>query len=148
MTKEQTLEAIKNARNAHELQMVKIEKLIEGREVENLTAVAKTKCEFGQWLYSDNNHVKEILGEQFYTNIDDKHSKWHTEYLKIFNIFFKNQKKSFFSSLIGLHTVDSMEIDKAKLYYSELQVTTNDLLSALASSERRLAAMNESKFHY
>lgn len=147
MDKEHTLEAINNARNAHISQMDKIESLIKGEEVQNPTAVAKTECQFGQWLYKNDNHIEDILGSQFYENIEVLHAKWHHEYLRIFKIFFKEKKKSFFSKLFKLNDMDEMELDKAKLYYSELQVTTNELLRALASSERRISALNESKFY-
>jgi len=147
MTKEQTIDSIKKAREAHELQMDKIEAIISREEVENPTAVEKTKCEFGQWLYADTNHVKEIIGHQFYENLDLQHEKWHREYIRIFNIFFKEKNKGFFSKLLGLKNIDPLELDKAKLYYAELQETTKELLKALGSAERRIGALNESKFH-
>jgi hypothetical protein len=146
MTKEQTIASIKKAREAHELQMDKIQAIISGKEVENPTAVEKTKCEFGQWLYADENHVKEIIGHQFYENLDLKHEKWHIEYIRIFNIFFKEKNKGFFSKLLGLKNIDPLELDKAKLYHAELQETTKELLKALGSAERRISALNESKF--
>jgi len=148
MTKEQTIASIQKAREAHELQMDKIEAIISGKEVKNPTAVEKTKCEFGQWLYTEDNRVKEIIGRQFYENLDAKHEKWHIEYVRIFNIFFKDKKKKgFFSKLLGVKNVDPLEFDKAKLYYAELQETTKELLKALGSAERRISALNESKFH-
>jgi hypothetical protein len=146
MNKDETLEAIQKARLSHETQMAKIKSVINGDEVKDPTAVLKTECEFGKWLYDDNNHVQKILGSQFYNNIETLHSRWHTEYTKIFNIFFKNRKKSFFSKIMGTDKVDEMELDKAKLYYSELLETTNDLLKALDTSQRRIQALGDSKF--
>jgi hypothetical protein len=68
--------------------------------------------------------------------------------LKIFNIFFKEKKKQgFFAKIISPQKIDEMELDKAKLYYSDLKITTKELLKMLATSERRLEAMNETKFH-
>ena len=148
MNKEKTLESIQNARKAHETQMSKIKSAIDGEVVENPTAVAKTKCAFGIWLYDDENHLRNILGSLFYDKLEQLHGKWHSEYIRIFEILFqKTQKKGFFSKIIGTSKVDEMELDKAKLYYSELQVTTQELLHALAASERRLTALNESKFY-
>jgi len=147
MTKEQTIISIKKAREAHELQMDKIRAVISGKEVENPTATEKTKCEFGQWLYADANHVKEIIGQQFYENLDFQHEKWHTEYKRIFNIFFKEKNKGLFSKLLGAKNINPLELDKAKLYYTELQETTKNLLRALDSAERRTGALSESKFH-
>jgi len=148
MTKEQTLAAIKKAKEAHEMQMQKIEAAIEGKEITDPTTIEKTKCDFGKWLYNPENHMKEIIGSQFYTNIDFEHEKWHREYAKIYKILFKDQKKKgLFSKLLGKSSIDPLEIDKVKLYYAELKETTEQLLKALASAERRVSALQETKFH-
>ena len=148
MTKEDALAAIKKAKEAHEAQMQKIETALNGKEVTNPTAVEKTKCEFGKWLYDPDGHVQEIIGSQFYENLDVEHEKWHREYLRIFNILFKGQKKQgLFSKILGKPAVDPLELDKARLYYTELQETTAGLLKALGSAERRISALQETKFH-
>lgn len=147
MDKSKSLTAIESARKSHELQMAKIEALISGKDVENPTAVAKTQCEFGKWLYNQDNRVKEILGTQFYTEIETLHGKWHNEYLRVFEIFFKDKKPKFFSIFTGASKIKVMDLDKAKFYYSELKVTTNELLRVLASSQRRILALSDSKFH-
>lgn len=147
MDKAGTIEAIENARKAHEKQMKKIVALLNGKEVENPTAVLKTECDFGKWLYGDESNLKEILGALFYTNIETLHAKWHIEYSRLFEIFFKNEKKKgFFSKMFGSDKIDDMELDKAKLYYSELEGTTKELLQAIASSQRRIEALREEKF--
>ena len=147
MDKEKTIEAIVKARKSHEIQMKKIKTLVRGREIDNPTPVAKTECDFGKWLYDDNNRIKEILGSIFYTNLETLHSRWHTEYSKVFNIFFKEKKSGFLAKMFNSDKVTDMELDKAKLYYSELEATTNELLKVIASSQRRLEALNETKFH-
>ena len=147
MDKERTIEAICNAKKAHENQMKKIQALLSGKEVENPTSVVKTECDFGKWLYDKDNHLKEVLGALFYSNLESIHAKWHIEYSRVFDIFFKPKKKGFFSKAFGSDKVDGMELDKAKLYYSELEATTNELLKAIASSQRRIEALRESKFH-
>ncbi len=146
MTKAQTLESVQKAREAHLSQMDKIKTVLEGGKVENPTAVSKKECDFGQWIYDDSNHVRELIGIQFYEKLDAKHEQWHMEYLKIYNIFFKEKKKGLFSKLLGGSGIDPLELDKAKLYYTELKATTQELLKVLASVERRLEALNEAKF--
>ena len=146
MNKEETLQTIRDARDAHISQMNKIEALLNGEEVENPTAVACTECAFGLWLYNKNNRVEAIIGEQFYRQIELLHTKWHGEYSRIFDIFFKNRKKGFFAKVLGLSKIEEKEFDKAKLYYSELKETTEELLRILGSSQRRISALNESKF--
>jgi len=147
MDKSKTLEAIINVKKAHESQMAKIEDAIDGDIVDNPTTVAKTKCEFGMWLYNEDNHMKNILGSQFFTLLDNAHTKWHSEYAKVFKILFEKKKSGFLSKIMGSSKLDPMELDKVKLYYSELKSTTDELLKILASSQRRLEAMNESKFY-
>ena len=147
MDKNQTLEAMVAAKKSHETQMAKIEAAINGENVENPTAVAKTMCHFGKWLYAEENHIEEILGELFYEKLEKAHAQWHTEYVRVFNIFHKNKKSGFFAGLLGSNKVDDLEIDKAKLYYRELEVTTKELLHVLGSCERRISAMSEAKFH-
>jgi len=144
--KAKTLESIQKARKAHEAQMEKIKAAIDGQKVDNPTAVAKTKCEFGKWLYDDEIHLRNILGSFFYDNLEVLHSKWHSEYFRLFDIFFKEEKKGLFSKMFGSSKINEMELDKAKLYYSELKVTTKELLQAIGSSERRIGALQESKF--
>ncbi|WP_324172530.1 CZB domain-containing protein [Sulfurimonas sp.] len=147
MDKIKTLESIQNARKSHEAQMSKIKAAIDGEKVDNPTAVVKTKCAFGMWLYDDENHLRYIVGSLFYDNMEKLHAKWHDEYFRLFNIFFKEEKKSFFSNIVGSSTISEMELDKAKFYYSELEETTQKLLKVLGSSERRISALQESKFH-
>jgi len=146
MNKEESLQAIRDARDAHISQINKIEALLNGEEVKDPTVVSHTGCAFGHWLYGKDTHVEDILGAQFYQNIEQMHTKWHGEYKRIFDIFFVNRKTGFFAKVLGLSRLDEKELDKAKLYYCELQSTTKTLLATLASCERRIQALNESKF--
>ncbi|MEA3228057.1 MAG: CZB domain-containing protein [Campylobacterota bacterium] len=147
MDKNTTLEGLAKVKKYHEAQMLKIEKLLDGGTVETPTPITKTQCDFGVWLYAQENHLEEIVGERFYKDIEDAHADWHLEYIKVYNIFFKENKKGFFSNLIGNNKIDPLEIDKAKMYYHELQDYSKKLLGALAISERRLNAICETKFH-
>jgi hypothetical protein len=147
MTKNETLEAIKKAREAHELQMEKIAAAMEGKTISNPTAVQKTECAFGKWLYDEENRMKLIIGSQFFAALDLEHEKWHTEYKKIHSILFnEKQKKGLFSRMLGKSNIEPLEMDKVKLYYKDLQDTTERLLKALGSAERRVNALSETKF--
>ena len=147
MDKNQTLAAIEMAKNSHENAMAKIETAMNGDKVDNPTPVAKTMCKFGKWLYAEENHLVDILGELFYNKLEKAHEQWHGEYVRIHSIFFKEKKSGFFSGILGGNKVDPLELDKAKLYYTELQVSTKELLSVLGSCERRVSAMSEARFH-
>ena len=147
MDKLTTIQRIANAKVAHENQMKKIVALLNGKEVENPTPADKKECEFGIWLYSRENRLQEILRVLFYTNLETLHTRWHIEYLRIYDIFFKGKsKKGFLSKMFNANNVEDMLLDKAKLYYSELETTSDELLRALGSSQRRIEALKEEKF--
>jgi len=146
MNKEESLQAIRDARDAHISQIDKIKALLNAEELQDPTAVSHEKCTFGFWLYSGSNHIEDILGAQFYQKLERLHEQWHSEYSRIFNIFFVNRKTNFFTKAFGHSPLDEKELDKVKLYYSELQSTTESILATLASSERRIQALNKSKF--
>lgn len=146
MNKEIAIEAIVNAKKAHESRMQKIETIIEDGVFVTFPVVTKAECAFGGWLYDVENNLQSILGSLFYNNLDELHTKWFSEYLRIFNIFQTQKKKGFLSKVLKKHVVDDLEIDKAKLYYVELKETSEELLKALGSSERRTRALPESKF--
>lgn len=147
MNKEKTIEGIVKAKRVHEIQMKKIKTLVSGVWINNPTAAAKTECDFGKWLYDENNHIRELLGDLFYTNIETLHSRWHMEYARIYDMFYKKKRSGFLGNIFGSNKATEMELDKAKLYCSELEITTSELLKAIDVSQRRLKALPESKFY-
>ncbi|MEA3330956.1 MAG: hypothetical protein U9Q29_04600 [Campylobacterota bacterium] len=146
MDKIQTLHFIEEARRIHESQMYKIEVLLSTKEIDNLLAVPKSECEFGKMLSSNEVFLRHILGTLFYENLDEIHSRWHSEYYKIYNIFFKKEKKGLLSKIMGSNKVSEMDIDKAKLYYSDLKITTAELIKVITQCQRRVFALSNSKF--
>jgi len=151
MDKFQTLDLIEDMKKSHLSVMHKIEMLIDGRDVDELVAVAKTECDFGKFLYTNEEHLKDILGALFYTKLETLHEKWHMEYQKIYNIFenyikSKNEKKGFFAKLSGGVKVSEMDIDRAKLYYSDLKLTASELIKTIEMCQRRVSALSEGKF--
>jgi len=140
------LEALENAKAVHLAQMEKIASEIAGKKIDNPTALGKMECECGVWFYGHQEEMKAILGLQFFERLDKKHEKWHLDYSNIYNIFFKEEKKGFFSKMIGSSKHDMMELDKAQFYYSELKVDTQELLQVADAAIRRVSALSESKF--
>ena len=140
------LDAIENAKQIHVAQMDKIQSVIDGKKVDNPTALGKMDCECGVWFYSNEKRMKEILGAQLFDRLDQYHEKWHRDYVNIYDIYFKEEKKSFFSKFLGTNQPDEMMRDKAKLYYSELKKDTAELLKASESATRRVAALSDTKF--
>ena len=151
MNKVQTVELIEDMKKLHESQMHKIELLLNSKEVDELTSVAKTECDFGKLLYKNEQHLKDILGALFFEKLEKLHERWHREYYNIYKIFkeyvdAKNAKKGFFSKIIGSKKITEMEIDKAKLYHSELKSTTTELIQTIDMCQRRVSALGNAKF--
>ena len=147
MTKSQTLQAIEKVKLSHIEQMQKIELMLRGVSVENPTTVSKMKCEFGEWLYGENSaFIANILGAQFYEQLDREHEAWHIEYAKIYALLFQKKKEGFFTKVFSSNKPDTLSIEKAKIYYIELEAATKRLLKTLEKSIRRITAINTSKF--
>lgn len=146
MQRAQMIKAIESAKETHLNQMDKIFSVIKGEEVENPTPVNKMECECGVWFHDSANMMKEILGAQLYERLDKLHEKWHIEYLNIYNLFFVEGKKGIWTKILNLAGGNDMKRDKAKLYYSELQETTKEILTLSDSALRRINALNKSKF--
>jgi len=146
MTKSEMIEAIENAKLVHQEQMHKIESEIAGIRVENPTALGKMDCECGIWFHKHEKIMRDILGLQLFERLDKSHEKWHIDYVSIYNLFFKEEKKGVFTKIFGFGKVNEMTLDKAKLYYQELQKDTDELLKISDSALRRVAALSDSKF--
>lgn len=146
MNKEETIRALENAKKSHLAQMEKIKSALAGQVVENPTAVSKVECDYGQWFYGNKEQLIQVLGTQLYERIDKTHEEWHKEYRKIYDIFFKEKKKGLFSKILGDNKPNTLEVDRAKLYYIELKETTKTLLNITDSAMRRVIALSDSKF--
>jgi len=146
MTKSEMLQAIENAKQLHLEQMNKIASEIAGKKVQNPTALGKMDCECGIWFHAHEKEMKNVCGLQLFERLDKSHEKWHLDYANIYNLFFKEEKKGLFSKIIGSSSNNEMKLDKAKLYFSELQKDTDELLSVSQSALRRVSALSDSKF--
>lgn len=147
MTKEVMLQEIENAKHIHLEEMSKIESVIAGKKIDNPTALSKMECTYGIWFYGNAKEMQNIFGLQLFERLDKAHEKWHMNYASIYNLFFKKEeKKGLFSKLIGSGKPDEMTIDRAKLYFADLQKDTAELLAVSDAAIRRVGALNESKF--
>jgi len=147
MTKQQMLDAIENMKQMHNAQMQKIENVIEGKEIDEPTPLSKKECSCGEWFYSNEKELKDIFGAQLLEKFDLCHEKWHQDYLKIYEIYFKDQKKGFFSKLLGSSKIDAMQTDKARVYFTELQSDTEVFFQTVNVASRRVHALSDAKFH-
>jgi len=146
MTKSDMLKAMETAEALHLEQMQKIIAAISGEKVENPTALGKMECACGIWFYSNEKMMKKVLSPQLFDRLDKAHEKWHQEYVYIHELFFKEEKKEGFLSKIIKRKVSKEVYDKAKYYYKELQLATDELLNASLSAKRRIQALPDAKF--
>jgi hypothetical protein len=142
------LDAIENAKKIHLQQMQKISAVLDGKKIDNPTALSKMECECGVWFYSNESQMKEILGAQLFERLDTSHEKWHKEYVNIHDIFFKEdeKKRGFLSKILKRDKIDPLLLDKAKLYFIDLQKSTDELLLVSESASRRVSALKDTKF--
>jgi hypothetical protein len=146
MNKNETLEAVMAAKKSHLDRMDKVKARINGNIDEELVLISTKECGFGQWFYGDSR-LKSVLGTQFYETLENLHSKWHIEFQKIYEICQASKsKKGLLSKIVGKKGASQMDLDKVKLYYSDLELTTKELIKAIDASYRRLNALNESYF--
>lgn len=145
MTKSEMIAAIENAKEVHLTQMNKIKSEIAGKNIENPTALGKMECECGVWFYEHEKEMKSVLGLQLFEHLDRDHEQWHLDYANIYNLFFKEKKRGLLSKVLGLKH-DQMTLDRAKIYYRELESDTKALLATADSALRRVHALHESKF--
>ena len=146
MGKQKMLTALNNARKSHKLQMHTISLMVKGRAVDAKLEVDKHKCEFGKWLYNEDNRLKHILGSQFYTKLDEEHTRWHSECHKISEILSVKEEKGLISKLLNSNKEELMKREKASIYHEQLKIKTEELLKVLTSSQRRLEAIHDDKF--
>jgi hypothetical protein len=140
------LEAIESLKNIHLAQMNKIENAMDSKEVQNPTPIGKMECDCASIIYENDQQLQYLLGAQLHDKLDIAHENWHKDYFKIYEIFFKEKKKKGFFSKFVSQKIDPMVLDKAKLYYSELELSTKEFLNVAEVVKRRLNALPESKF--
>lgn len=138
--------ALRDARKALLTQMYTLNSMIKATKVKEELVVDKYKCGFGKWLYNEDNRLKHILGSQLYVKLEQEHIRWHSECHKIFDILSTEENKGLLSKMINSKKYNRMKAEKASIYFEQLQLQTEELLKILASSERRLEVLHDSKF--
>jgi len=144
MKKKTVLKAIDHAYEYHVEQMEKVTLLVEGEKVNNPTPLLNNECEFGKWLYGDAQKIKNLLGLQFYKNMEVIHEFWHIQYGKLYEIYYRDKKERLLTKILGnRRRLSKEERELVEEYYEDLQKATDDLLEALSASKRRVIALKE-----
>jgi len=151
MEKEHVLEHLRAAKAAHIKWVQKAKLLINGLDVdEGAIPVDSTECKFGKWFYSDGQVLNALSNNplECMQSIESLHFNLHDTYLRIFSIYFSEEKKAgFFAKLFGMKRKEpsSSEQELAKSYYAEMEKISKELLDEINRLERRLIAVSEEK---
>jgi len=151
MEKEQVLEHLRAAKAAHIKWVQKAKLLINGLDIdEGAIPVDSTECKFGKWFYSDGQILNALSNNpmECMQSIESLHFNLHDMYLKIFRIYFSEEKKAgFFAKLFGMKRKEPSASEKqlANSYYEEMEQISRALLDEINRLERRLIAVSAEK---
>lgn len=147
MTRENILEEIQKAQDSHTDQMKKIEELFNGNTVKEPTPKDKKKCDFGLWLYGDNNRIKEHVGENLHENIVRCHEEWHIDYSEIYEAFYNKPELNFLEKVLNIQKdMDPVTFQMSNFYHREIIVASCKLGCHLDECKKQILELDESKF--
>ena len=151
MKKEEILGHLRAAKAAHIKWVQKAKLLINGLDIdENAIPINSTECAFGKWFYSGGQVLNALSNNplECMQQIETLHFSLHDIYLKIFAIYFSEEKKvGFFAKFFGIKRKEpsGLEKEKAKQYYLEMEKVSQALLDEINRLERRLVAIPDEK---
>ena len=148
MTRENILAEIQKAQDAHTDQVKKIEELFNGNEVDKPTEKDKTKCDFGLWLYSPENRIKELLGYEMYDNLLKYHDEWHLDYHEIYEAFYNKPEQNIIEKVLRVQKgMDPVTLQMSNFYHREIIVASCRLIWHLDECKKQILSLDDSKFN-
>jgi hypothetical protein len=151
MTKEDLLEHLKEAKEAHIKWLQKAKMLISGVDLkENAIPVNAKECPFAKWFYSEGQLLNKLSNNplECMMNIEKLHLELHDKYLNIFEIYFsKKRKRGFLLRFLGISAemVSDEEQERAQEYYKHLREISQEFLAEISRLERRVGAVSSEK---
>ena len=148
MEKESITEHLRSAKLAHLKWVQRAKSLISNIPIkEEAIPLDYTECAFGKWFYSDAQELALMPGMDCIKLIEEKHTELHNIYFKIFQIYFSDTNRSFFSKMLKLRKkVSPAEQDIAQQYYEDLENVSKELLGYIERLDRRINALSENFF--
>lgn len=143
MDRNDILEHIKGARRAHQKWVESANAIVCDLAADtNDTPVDHTKCNFGRWFYSEGIKLAKLDKLDYIDQIDKKHQQLHTEYKKIYNIYFAQDNRSFFGKLFNTKPIIFYDDkQRAKRSCQELREISEELLNLLELLEKHIALL-------
>lgn len=148
MEKDDVLEQLSAAKKAHIKWVNRAKSLVEGLPVDkSAIPMDSTECQFGTWFYSDGQKLNMLTNMDCLATVETLHTKLHDTYMKIFKIYFGEDKRSFFGKLLNLKKkITDTEKEMAREHFANLEEISKKLLDEIGKLERRLYAMPNETF--
>ncbi len=148
MDKETVLEHLSAAKKAHIKWVNRAKSLVEGLPVDkDAIPMDSTECQFGMWFYSEGQKLNMLTNMDCMGTIEGLHSQLHDTYLRIFKLYFGEDRRSFFSKLFNTkQKIGDAEKEMARDYFGHLEDISKKLLDEIGKLERRLFAMPSDTF--
>ncbi len=145
MEREEILGQLKIGKAIHIGWLQKARQIIDGFTInETSNPVTSTECKFGLWFYTDGQRLNSLRNNspQSMKTIEKLHYTLHETYQDIYDIYYGDKSKGFFSSKFSKRKVKDNNIELAKVYYDKMKETTDDLITEFTRMERRIAVIN------
>ena len=155
-TKASILQHIYDATRAHKEWVKKADKLVNGLDGfkggkvtlkvdKTFIPLESTACEFGLWFNAHSIHLAKIpsIG-RFVRRIEAHHNQLHETYANIYAIFFVTpHNRPLIHKIFSLNNqkVSKIERDQAKIYFTYLKRSSNELLEVLSVLEEKIKAI-------
>jgi hypothetical protein len=148
MKKVEVLQSIRAARRAHTQWVDKAKCLVNGLPVKKeQIPLEVTECSFGKWFYCDGQILLSFFTEEAIGKLDVKHKELHDIYMKIFKIYFPENKGSFLSNLFKRKVeITAQDENSALAYLRNLEEVSKELISFLNIIEQKLNKVDEEIF--
>ena len=148
MEKIDVLKNIRAARRSHTQWVDKAKSLVNGLEVKKeQIPLEVTECSFGKWFYCDGQILLSFFTEDAIGKLDAKHKELHDIYMKIFKIYFPENKGSFFAKLFKQRVkISPQDETMALAYLQNLEEISKELVSFLNIIEKKLNTVDEETF--
>jgi nicotinate-nucleotide pyrophosphorylase len=140
MNKQQALESLQSAKTAHIQWRARAQALVAGVSVaQEQVPVIYTECKFGKWYYGAGQSLNFL---ESFRAVEDPHEQLHNVYMKIFNILFGEDHRSFLSSLFtSKRKHDAVKLAEAQKLLDHLVAISRTLLEAIELLEKDITAL-------
>ena len=144
--KEEAIEYLKNAKDAH-LKWVKKAKDLVFSNLdlsEKIIPVNSTECEFGKWFLKEGRGLLLLNEVSDLKKIEFLHKELHEIYETIFNIYYLKNKKSFIGKLFGVkRKISEEDLNKSKKSFNKMVLISEKLLKEIEFLEQIVIKINK-----